>query len=86
MKITHTSHIGTIEIKKYSCPEDAPNYNHIGGFKAAKLTNIVVVEKGTKNGNATVDLVFEDDSGQKYMVMVMGSLLNTVNGLVGWIK
>lgn len=86
MKVTHTSTVGTTEITRYSDPKEAPNYNHLGGFKAAKLTNIAVVEKGTVGGNATVDLVFEDESGQKYIVMVMGSLINAVNALVGVIR
>lgn len=86
MNVTHTSQVGTTEIKRYSDPESAPNYNTIGGFKGAKLTNVAIVENGTKNGNATVDLVFEDESGQKHIVMVMGSLIQTINTLVGVIR
>jgi len=86
MKVTHHSHVGTTEIKRFEKPEDAPNYNTIGGFKGARLTDAVIVENGTKGGNATVDLIFQDESGQKYVVMVMGSMIRTMSDLVGVIK
>lgn len=86
MKVTHHSQVGTTEIKRFAKPEDAPNYNDIGGFKGAKLIQAVVVENGTEKGNATVDLVFENEQGQKYVVMVMGSLIHTINTLVGVLR
>ena len=47
-------------------------------YKAICITNAVVVRGGTKAGNATVDLLLEDESGQKYVCMITGNLLKSI--------
>lgn len=44
-------------------------------YKPARLVQAVVVRNGTVEGNATVDLVFEDEDGQKHVVMLTQRLL-----------
>lgn len=86
MNLTHTSELGVVEVKRFENPGVAPHYSKNDGFKMARLTNIAVVDKGTARENATVDLVFEDEKGQKFVAMAMGSLIHSVNLLVGEIK
>ena len=83
MNITHHSQLGIVEITKHTKPEEAPNYAKEGGYKGAQLKRVVVVENGTEKGNATVDLVFETEDGQKYVTMVMGSLIHAIKAAVG---
>ncbi|MDI1227392.1 MAG: hypothetical protein PSY14_06895 [bacterium] len=72
----------TIEIK--NSPSDAPDYAQGTrggeGFKGAKILKAIVVRKGTEEGNDTVDLQFEDDSGQKFVAMTTGKLLQQLAG------
>lgn len=82
MNVTHSSQLGTIEIKKYADPSEAPNAQ-IGGYKGIALKNVAVVDNGTAKGNATVDLVLEDEHGQKYVVMIMGSFVHALKSVVG---
>jgi hypothetical protein len=43
-----------------------------------RISKVVVVEKGTKSGNATVDLILEDEKGQKFVCMLTGALLRSI--------
>lgn len=43
-----------------------------------EIEQAVVVKKGTQAGRATVDLVMQDSSGQKYVCMVSAALLQAV--------
>lgn len=38
----------------------------------------MVVRNGTTAGNATVDFLLEDDSGQRFVLMVTGNLLKMI--------
>ena len=46
--------------------------------KPIEVTQVVVVRKGTQPGNATVDFVLTDDTGQRFVFMVTGNLLKTI--------
>lgn len=73
----------TLNIKIFNSPAEAPNYNTNGeGVKAATVKEAVIVRNGTQGGNPTVDLVFEDDKGQKYVAMLTGRLLKTVTDVL----
>lgn len=62
---------------------DAPNYNTDGrGVKGAEIVEAVIVRNGTVEGNDTVDLVFKDQDGNKYVALVTGRILKTVTDLV----
>lgn len=75
-----TNHV-TIEI--CNSIEEAPNYNKIGGFIAANLEKAVIVKNGTSQGNPTVDLIFEDQEGKKYVALITGALIKSIAITVG---
>lgn len=73
--------MGTNNITIQICqsPDEAPNYNTNGrGIKAASLDTAIVVKNGTVEGNATVDLQFTDDKGNRYVAMITANLLKSV--------
>lgn len=87
MKITHHTAHGEVIINNHKCVEDAPVYTKKPGeFKTLTLTNAEIVEGGTEKGNATVDLVFVDDTGQKYVALLMGSTAHIIGGMAQPIK
>lgn len=47
--------------------------------KPIEVTQVVVVRKGTQSGNATVDFVLTDDTGQRFVFMITGNLLKTLH-------
>lgn len=47
-------------------------------FKPIEIDQVVVVKKGTEEGNPTVDLVLKDADGNKFVVMVTGRLLQSI--------
>lgn len=53
---------------KYELPE----------YQQAHLKKAVVVRKGTVEGNSTVDLIFEDNDGNKFVAMVTSNLLKMI--------
>ncbi|MFM6929947.1 MAG: hypothetical protein ACKOX6_15865 [Bdellovibrio sp.] len=63
--------------------EEAPDYRALGGYDAADLSRVVIVKNGTQNGNPTVDLVFTDKNGNKYVAMITGKLFKAAAQLVG---
>lgn len=42
------------------------------------VKQVVVVQKGMKSGDATVDFVLEDEKGQKYVFMLSAKLLRAI--------
>lgn len=46
--------------------------------KPIEVEKVVVVRKGTQQGNPTVDFVLRDGSGQTFVFMVTGNLLKTI--------
>lgn len=73
----------TLSVRIFNSPEEAPNYNTNGeGIKAAFVKEAVIVKNGTVGKNATVDLVFQDEKGQKYVAMLTGRLLKTVTDVL----
>lgn len=54
------------------------DYAANGGIKPIEVEKVVVVRNGTVNGNATVDFVLRDDSGQTFVFMVTGNLLKSI--------
>jgi len=43
-----------------------------------EVKKVVVVRNGTQAGNATVDFLLEDDTGQQFVFMVTGALLKSI--------
>jgi len=56
---------------------EAPNYEK-PEYEGANLTTTHVVGNGTVAGNPTVDFIFEDESGQKYVAMLTGGLVENL--------
>lgn len=46
--------------------------------KPIEVKQVVVVRRGTQAGNATVDFVLEDETGQQFVFMVTGNLLKSI--------
>ena len=46
--------------------------------KPIEVKKVVVVRNGTQAGNATVDFVLEDETGQQFVFMVTGNLLKSI--------
>jgi len=74
-----------LQITLHDSPSDAPTYQK-GEFQAANLTTARVVGMGTKAGNPTVDLIFEDSQGQKYVAMITGGLLQNLAGCIEGVR
>jgi len=55
-------------------PHDAPTYRP-PEYRGANMTTAHVVGKGTIGGFPTVDLIFIDENGQKYVAMLTGKLI-----------
>jgi hypothetical protein len=66
-----------LNVVLYDTPLMAPTYRK-PEYKPANLTIAGVVGDGTVDGNPTVDLIFEDESGQKYVAMLTGNLIDGV--------
>lgn len=66
-----------INIVLADTPTDAPNYT-APEYQAANLKTAVIVGQGTVSGKPTIDFVFEDANGQKYIAMLTGALLESV--------
>ena len=46
--------------------------------KPIEVKKVVVVRNGTVAGNASVDFLLEDESGQQFVFMVTGNLLKSI--------
>lgn len=46
--------------------------------KPIEVKQCVVVRKGTEQGNATVDFLLVDDTGQLFVFMITGNLLRAI--------
>lgn len=62
-------------------PDEAPKYDK-PEYRLANLTTAHVVGRGTASGNPTVDFIFEDERGQKYVAMLTGGLVENLAAAV----
>lgn len=46
--------------------------------KPIEVKKLIVVRNGTQEGNATVDFLLEDETGQRFVFMVTGNLLKSI--------
>ena len=72
-----------LSLEVCASPECAPDYKQQGGWKAATLKKAVVVRNGTLAGNATIDLQFTDDQGNRYVAMITAALLRQLVVVAG---
>lgn len=47
-------------------------------YKPIRINEAVVVKGGAESGNSTVDLVLEDEHGQKYALLIPSALLKSI--------
>ena len=71
----------TLDILFADSPAAAPKYRE-PEYRAANLVNAHVVGRGTTDGNPTVDFVFVDEHGQKYVAMLTGGIVESLAGAV----
>ena len=50
-----------------------------GGYLPAQILKAVIVQDGTESGRPTVDIIFEDQNGVRYVGMITGRLLHMVD-------
>lgn len=74
-----------LEIKLFDSPQEAPVFR-TPEYNAANFKTVHVVGKGTVSGNPTLDLIFEDENGQKYIAMITAALWESVNGAIQGLK
>lgn len=46
--------------------------------KPIEVQKVIVVRNGTQAGNATVDFVLQDETGQRFVFMITGNLLKSL--------
>lgn len=69
-------------IKQFFRIEDAPKFD-APEYKAASIENFNIVRNGTVEGRSSVDIVFIDESGQKYVTMLTGRIIHAVARVIG---
>jgi hypothetical protein len=75
----------TLNILLSDSVAEAPNYEK-PEYQGANLTTAQIVGNGTIEGNPTVDLIFEDEHGQKYIAMITGGLMQNLAGAIQGMK
>ena len=74
-----------LNIKVADSIDSAPVYD-IPEFTRLELREAVIVPRGTKQGNPTVDLVFTGPDGQKFVCMVTHNLLDGLAAAMRGVK
>jgi hypothetical protein len=63
--------------------DEAPVYNGDKIFNGVILKKAVIIRKWTVEGNSTIDLIFEDSDGKKYIAMITGRLIKGIATIIG---
>jgi hypothetical protein len=71
-----------LKVNVFDHPSKAPIFRP-PEFLAAKIDHANVVRHGTTEDLSTVDLVFENEAGQKYVVLITGRLIRSLANIVG---
>lgn len=74
-----------LKIQISDTPDEAPTYR-LPEYKAANLTTAQIVGHGTTHGNPTVDFIFEDQDGQKYVAMLTAGLVESLDAAIQGFK
>jgi hypothetical protein len=79
--------LGTNDLSIEICKsvDEAPNYEK-PEYRAANLQVARIVAGGTQLGNPTVDLIFSDENGQKYIAMMTGHLLEQLGQVIANVR
>jgi hypothetical protein len=65
--------------------EESPSYDE-KNFSALDLKAAHIVERGTQQGNPTVDLLLVDNNGRQYVAVVTGNLLEMLGSAVAGVR
>lgn len=74
-----------IQLELFDRPEDAPTYR-APEHQAIIFTGANIVGRGTVSGEPTIDLLLEDETGQKWMAMVKSSHLQNISAAVSGMR
>lgn len=85
MSIPENLGFNDLKILLADSPDEAPKYNK-PEYLLANLTTAQIVGRGTVRGNPTVDFIFEDENGQKYVAMLTGALIENLVGAIRGMK
>lgn len=72
----------SLDIRVYNSVAEAPRYE-LPEFKASNIDHACVIRKGTEADKSTVDLIFVDESGQKFITMLTGNLVKNLAAIIG---
>lgn len=77
------SKFGVMQHLKVAICKDADDaiqkgYLYREPIKGIEITEVVVVQQGTEGQNSTVDLLLQDEHGNKFVVMLTGALLKSI--------
>lgn len=69
-----------LKIKIFKDADEAirAGYVYKAPMKGVKVTEAVIIKNGTTTGNPTVDIIFEDNEGNRYVAMTTGALLKAL--------
>lgn len=51
-------------------------------FRQIELTTAVIVRKGMQSGASSIDLVFTDEKGQKYVALTTENILKSLGSIL----
>ncbi len=72
-----------LAIEIANSPAEAPNYaRDCLDIRAATITKVIIVGKGTEAGLPTVDFQFEALDGEKFVALLTGNLVKQIAHVV----
>lgn len=75
--------MNALVIEIVDTPEEAPNYRRDSvDIRAIFIKKAVIVKKGTVEGQPTVDLVLETETGETFVAIVTGKLLRGLAAVI----
>lgn len=65
-----------VSLKVLDSPDVAPKYGAEVGL--LKISEVLVVKRGTVNGNPTVDIQLKDAQGKDFLIMATGGIIEMI--------
>lgn len=70
----------SVNVKIVDTPAEAPTYGE--ETKLIRITDVLIVGKGTESGKPTVDIKMTDPVGNEYLVMATGAIIEAIGAAV----
>jgi len=70
----------SITLQVFGKPSEAPNYGK--DTKIIQGKACLIVQGGTETGKPTIDFQFEDQDGNKYLMMTTAAIMQMIAGAV----